>query len=104
MWDFNESLSIPKIKNITISSVENEIKLREKMWGTRRGIISSIQRNIVYIETPYTSCLNWYMSIIKKYKNLSFILRYNDEYMEEFYGWAVSLNGNLIANDEIILD
>ena len=72
------------------------------MWGIRRGIISSAkkycQRNSKYILFKLVYVNN------KKYKNLSFILRYNDEYMEEFYGWAVSLNGNLIENDEIILD
>ena len=93
-WDFSKSVPI---------DLNNDEYIQEKTWGTYRGIVSHINNNKIYIETPWRSCDLWFESMIVKYPNLNFILTYNDEYSEDFYGWIVACQGNIIRNEEICL-
>lgn len=72
-------------------------------WGTHRGIVTYNKNNKIHIETPWTPCDVWFKNMITKYPNLNFSLKYNDEYREEFYGWAVACNGQLIDSEKISL-
>ena len=106
-WDFevsvpiNHDLYIKNKNNALFSSKLNNIK--KKYWGTTRGIIIETTDNVIKIETPWTSCNQWFKTMIKKYPNLNFVLKYNDEFGEEFYGWEVSYNSKIIASDIINL-
>ena len=63
--------------------------------------ITGIKNNKVFIETRLISCIDWFFTIIQKYPTLNFVLKYNDEYYQYFYGWAVACKGYLISCDEI---
>ena len=110
-WDFEESVPINDEyykKNSNLNNLSNEdsykiISLRNKNWGTNRGLIIGCKENIVYIDTPWTPCKIWFKQIIVKYPNLNFILKYNDEYREEYYGWVVASKGEIIGEEEVCL-
>ena len=78
-------------------------KYRELSWGTNCGIVSYNKNNKIHIDTPWTPCNVWFKNMIAKYPLLNFSLKYNDEYREEFYGWAVACKGELIDCEIICL-
>lgn len=115
-WDFEVSIPLNKVDNEGNNEENNEGKnvfesyiiitqLREDTWGTRSGIIinHNKQKNYLSIDTPWTPCLIWFKSMIKNYPTLTFSLKYNDEFMEDFYGWAIAVNGKIIDEEEICL-
>lgn len=108
-WDFEVSVPLNDENNKeNENGNENENnynKIREKIWGTGRGLLRShiINNNIISIDTPWTSCLIWFKSMIKKYPDLTFSIKYNDEFQEDFYGWAIAVNGKIIDEEEICL-
>ena len=89
-WDFEKSVP-----------VSND-SMKEKEWGTYRGLVY-IQRNKAIINTPHRPCDIWFKSMVTKFPKLTFILKYSDEYREEFYGWIVASNGTVIAEEEVCL-
>ena len=107
-WDFGVSVPLDNKKcesmnTITNNGLNDTVKHRENTWGARRGIISNLEKDKVSIETPWTPCLKWFKQMINSYPKLNFVLKYNDEYCEEFYGWAVACGGNLIGSEEVCL-
>ena len=76
--------------------------MEEKEWGTSRGLVY-IQQNRAIINTPWRPCDRWFKSMVTKFPKLTFILKYSDEYREEFYGWIVATNGTVIAEQEVCL-
>lgn len=78
-------------------------KYTKLSWGTSRGIVTYNKNNKIHIETPWMPCDNWFKNMISKYPTLNFSLKYNDEYSEEFYGWAVACHGVLIDSEMICL-
>jgi len=83
--------------------VDNILNFRKEAWGTDRGIVRKRNDNLVYIDTPWTSCEQWFITMVPKYSHLDFVLKYNDEFCEDFYGWAVSSKGVLLAKEIICL-
>ena len=83
--------------------VDNILNFRKEAWGTDRGIVRKRSDNQVYIDTPWTSCEQWFINMVPKYLHLDFVLKYNDEFCEDFYGWAVSSKGVLLAKEIICL-
>ena len=75
-WDFEHSA--PLLSN------SNDENIKENTWGTNRGIVTHCSNNEVSIETPWTPCDIWFKTMIIKYPELNFILKYNDEYAEDF--------------------
>lgn len=114
-WDFEVSVPIEDkdykksdSHNNNMVSDDNNIvdkilNSRKETWGTDRGIVRKRDDNLVYIDTPWTSCEQWFITMAPKYSHLDFVLKYNDEFCEDFYGWAVSSKGVLIAKEIICL-
>ncbi len=89
-WDFSKSVPV------------SDESMEEKEWGTSRGLVY-IQQNRAIINTPWRPCDRWFKSMVPKFPKLTFILKYSDEYKEEFYGWIVATNGTVIAEEEVCL-
>ena len=106
-WDFEVSVPIEDedyIKNKDSNNMVDKIlNYRKEAWGTTRGLVRNQRDNQVYIDTPWTSCEKWFITMTPKYSHLDFVLKYNDEFCEDFYGWAVSSKGILIAKEIICL-
>ena len=89
-WDFSKSVPV------------SDESMEEKEWGTSRGLVY-VQQNRAIINTPWRPCDKWFKSMVTKFPKLTFILKYSDEYREEFYGWIVASNGTVIAEEEVCL-
>jgi len=92
-WDFRKSVPCEREQNT-------------EQWGTRRlGTLNSLdyKNGIVMFQTPSTPCFIWFEKIVEKYPSLNFSHYYSDEFQEEFYGWAVAYNGNILDAKQICL-
>ena len=118
IWNFEHSVPITNQKyinaekelekdNLDSNTHNNLIAIKneytEKYWGTHRGMVTYHKDNKIHIDTPWTSCIIWFKNMISKYPKLNFSLKYNDEFREEFYGWAVAYKGILIDSEKICL-
>ena len=117
-WNFEHSVPITNKEyldadkelekdNLDCDTHNNLVFIKRKYtklnWGTHRGIVTYNKNNKIHIDTPWTPCDSWFKNMISKYPKLTFSLKYNDEYSEEFYGWAVACKGQLIDCEMICL-
>lgn len=79
------------------------IEMRELQWGTKRAIVASWHDNKLRLETPWTPCDRWFKLMVLRYPTLNFVLTYNDEFSEEYYGWIVACKGEIIGEARLCL-
>lgn len=88
-WDFGVSRKI----------IGDTNKERFEKWGTTRAGLLTCLGHKFLIETATTPCNTWLEYVINNYPKLKFVMYFQDEFGEEFYGSVVGEHGTVIQNE-----